>query len=384
MSTPDQPDATPLTRRRLREIRATGANPVITPAEQAAAAEAAAAEQEAAEAAAAQAEAEAAEGVDVDAAPAAEAEEHSEPEAEAPEVEADAPESPAPFARPAEPAVIAAPPVPDAAVDLGVAPLTRRQARAQERIRTASVPVIQPDAIPGPSETVVPAVAEPVAVDPVAAEPVAADPVAAEIDAEIEAAETDVDSEEPAGADLAEILPDATEDESDQEPLVVNPELGSELLSGQTPPVTLPASFDSLIARGSSSTGSIATPNALILSQSPTAAPLGPLTATGEVLITGSFDLPAGFGSAGSAHGTTDGKEIDATLIDGELPPASSPTPIAASAAISTARHSGEEIIRPPAPEKGNKLMLALVITAGVLALAVVGVLIFAVTTGVF
>ena len=37
---------------------------------------------------------------------------------------------------------------PDASADLGVAGLTRRQARAQEKIRTASVPVISPDLEP--------------------------------------------------------------------------------------------------------------------------------------------------------------------------------------------------------------------------------------------
>ncbi len=41
--------------------------------------------------------------------------------------------------------LLPAPPAPDRSVDLGVAPLTRRQARQQERIRTASVPVITPE-----------------------------------------------------------------------------------------------------------------------------------------------------------------------------------------------------------------------------------------------
>ena len=50
--------------------------------------------------------------------------------------------------RPSEPAVVSAVPIADANVDLGVAPLTRRQARQQERIRTASVPVITPDRWP--------------------------------------------------------------------------------------------------------------------------------------------------------------------------------------------------------------------------------------------
>src|SRR5690606_33562173 len=102
----------------------------------------------------------------------------------------------------------------------------------------------------------------------------------------------------------------------------------------------------------------------------------------GEVLITGSYELPKGIGSQGHAHGTTDGKEVDAVLIDGELPPSSSPTPIAASSAASTVKPAGE-VIRPPAPEKGNKLMITLAITAGGLALALAVALIVAFTTNV-
>jgi hypothetical protein len=165
---------------------------------------------------------------------------------------------------------------------------------------------------------------------------------------------------------------------------VVNPALGSDLLEGVTPDVTLPASFDQLITRGPGGTGAVSTPNALILSQTPTGVPLvGPMTGTGEIMITGSFDLPAGLGSVGHAPGTTDGHDADAVLLDGELPPASSPTPIAASAAISTVKQPGE-IIRPPAPEKGSKLLVVLVITTGILALGVVVALGLAITTGVF
>ena len=73
----------------------------------------------------------------------------------------------------------------------------------------------------------------------------------------------------------------------------------------------------------------------------------------------------------------------DATLVDGELPSHSSPTPIAASSAVSTVKAPGD-VIKPPVPEKGGKLMMSLAITAGVLALALVGVLILAFVTGVF
>lgn len=372
MSTPDQPDTTPLTRRRLREIRATGATPVIPPASAT---------------------------PEKDVATEKPASEEVAPEVAAPEPPAPAP---APLPRAAEPARV--PPAPEAPLDLGVVPLTRRQARAHERIRTASVPVIQPDAVPAASAAAVPPATEtPHAPD---SDAVREADAAQEVDAVREPDEAfavlelpghDAAIEGPASEDVAvgsersadaegrdqKVVEDLGEPE-EAAPAVVNPRLGSELLAGETPSVSIPPSFDQLIARSPSSTGAVVTPNALILSQTPTATPLGPLTATGEVLITGSFDLPAGLGSVGHAHGTADGKDVDATLIDGELPPSSSPTPIAASAAISTARHAGEEIIRPPAPEKGNRLMLALVITAGVLALALVGVLVLAVTTGVF
>ena len=160
----------------------------------------------------------------------------------------------------------------------------------------------------------------------------------------------------------------------------VNPGFGQRVLS--SPPQAPSRSFDALI---DDSTGSHhAAPNALIFQQAPGALSLsGPIASTGEILVTGSYDLPAGLGSRGHADGAADGKDVDLVLVDGELAPASSPTPIAASAAIGTIKPAGE-VIRPPEPEKGNRLMLALTITAGALAVALVGALIVAITTGAF
>jgi hypothetical protein len=109
----------------------------------------------------------------------------------------------------------------------------------------------------------------------------------------------------------------------------------------------------------------------------------GPIASTGELLITGTYALADGIGSQGHAHGKADGRDADAVLLDGELAPASSPTPIAASSAVSTSKSAGE-VIRPPVPDKGNKLMLTLAIVAGGLALALAATLIIAATTGVF
>src|SRR5690606_37507970 len=137
---------------------------------------------------------------------------------------------------------------PDAQVDLGVAPLTRRQAREQERIRTASVPVISPmtetapPAAPTPSMWAPPS---PAGAAQQSASPASSPTVVAERVEEQEDAES---GKPDPGAHP-----------------VGRPEFGADLLESPQPAAPLSPSFDELIARGSSTTGSVATPNALIL-----------------------------------------------------------------------------------------------------------------------
>ena len=410
MSTPEKPESPQLTRRQLRELRNTASNTIITPEEAEAAAAAAAT-----------------------AAPVA-----------------------APLPRAAEPVVVAEEPPAAEDVDLESRALTRRAARQQERLRTASVPVsdgetdetageasvdeaaavedeqatvdasaeatgddaaavedevaVEDDETPADEPADDEVVAEVVELEVVDVEPVAADVEADESTddaaADVDAPVPDVDSDD--ATEAAEALADAQTESPDVETLlagdtaeaeaeteeaedgdeerraVVAPTFGSGLLAGDGVEIELPASFDQLLTRGSAATGSLAASNALILSQTPdTGSFSAPVAATGEVLITGTFNLPESFGSTGTSHGSSDDKEIDAVLVDGELPASSSPTPIAASSAISTIK-SADDIIKPPAPEKGGRLMLALVITAGALALALTGALIVALVTGVF
>lgn len=388
MSTSENPETPALTRRQLRELRHTGATPIIAPetdAESSAPATDSTAETTASSAPVVDDAAASDATVDDASADVAAAD---VPAAETPAVDDAAPTALFPAAKSSdEPAPAASgaddtaredsaredtarddtpaaarpsafePPFGDHGADFGVPGLTRRQARAQEKIRTAAVPVITPDLEP----------ALPRQNSPFAPLP-QAEPTRPAIF-------------RPSAPDTAE-TPAAVDDAPGAS--VVNPALGSELLDGAKPDVTLPDSFDQLIARNASASGAVSTPNALILSQTPSGVPLvGPVTATGEVMITGTFELPEGLGSVGHAPGTTDGRDADAVLLDGELPPASSPTPIAASAAISTVKQPGE-IIRPPAPEKGSKLLIGLIITTGALALAVAVTLVLAFTTGVF
>ncbi|CAI9386194.1 hypothetical protein [Microbacterium sp. T2.11-28] len=366
MSTPEEPPQ--LTRRQLRELRNTASTPIVTDTPT-----------------------------------------PSEPPA-------------TPLPRAAEPVVLAEPPRAEPRTSAGGAPtLTRREVRQRERLRTASVPVITAEVlaataaeaearaaeeqdriddemivdaelveVPTEPETVEPEAAEPDTAEPEAAEldaaaPDAAAPEPSSPDAATEAEPVDAapseDEPEPADASASQSAPEV---EEEPERRVIAPDFGSELLRGQPAEVEVPASFDQLLTRGSTATGALSMPNALILSQTPDGGGFtSPVTATGEVLITGTFALPDRYGSTGAVPGRSDGTDVDAVLIDGELPAASSPTPIAASAAISTIK-SADEIIKPPAPEKGSRLMVVLAITAGVLAVALAGVLILAITTGVF
>lgn len=384
-----QPPTPQLTRRQLRELRNTASNPII---------------------------------VDPDAADDASA------------IAAEPAPAPAPLPRAAEPVEVPPAPLPQASVDLGSPALTRRQARLQEKIRTASIPVVtatgehpavaaEPDAsapdhsdaddtartadpdasdegaqsgvdldareAEGEAETPDGTDAETTAASPditdAASESESADSEAADAEqtvSEETIAEDHIGAEDDSADD--ENADDENADEGEPERHVVSNDLGADLLAGESAATDVPASFDQLLSRSAAATGAFTTPNALILAENPDGGPLvAPVTATGEVLITGTFTLPENFGSTGVVPGVADGNEVDAVLVDGELPASSSPTPIAASAAISTIK-SAEDVIRPPAPEKGSRWTVALAITAGALALALAGVLLVSLFTGVF
>ncbi|MEV7797628.1 hypothetical protein AB0O14_00920 [Microbacterium foliorum] len=378
MSTSDQQGHGPLTRKQLREIRLTGSTPVIS-AEEAAAAAA------------------------VPSPPAP-----PKPEVPEPTKVAPAPQAASAAAETGE-------------TSQGTTRLTRRQVRERERSATGSVPVDESDASDGPVAEETAEEAPPVAPEPEAKSETPAslasadddddDPAEAGLPAPVSASTPvdtsgDVDAIVPEGTDtdaavaelgidaeptdahddvLADVAESDDVDIAEGERPTVNSAFGQELLSDDAENrKPFSPSFDELLTVGDSTGSQHLAPNTLIFNPSPGDGSLsGPVASTGEILVTGSYELPKGLGSQGHAHGTTDGKDVDAVLIDGELPPASSPTPIAASAAVSTIKPAGE-VIRPPAPEKGNKLMLILAIVAGGLALALGVSLIVAFNSNVF
>ncbi|AGW41558.1 hypothetical protein O159_15060 [Leifsonia xyli subsp. cynodontis DSM 46306] len=125
------------------------------------------------------------------------------------------------------------------------------------------------------------------------------------------------------------------------------------------------------------------TTNALILPSLPKSDATLPLTSTGEILVTGSIDLPRALGATGAMPDRIDSSDID-RLLDGEENEfnTSDSAPILASRAISS--HTSTRSVIPPPKKRGNALPVVLMITAGVLAVGVIGLLVTAYALNMF
>ncbi|MFF2051647.1 hypothetical protein ACFVU2_08600 [Leifsonia sp. NPDC058194] len=138
-----------------------------------------------------------------------------------------------------------------------------------------------------------------------------------------------------------------------------------------------------IISRNVGQSTAATTTNALILPSIPRPDATAPLTSTGEILVTGSIDLPRGVGSTGLNPEHLDSSDID-NLLDGEENEfnTSEVAPVRASRAIST--HTSTRGVITPPKKRGNALPTVLIITAGVLAVGVIGLLVAAYWLKVF
>lgn len=144
-------------------------------------------------------------------------------------------------------------------------------------------------------------------------------------------------------------------------------------------------SFDDLIsARPVGATNAYAT-SALVLPAVPSSMDIGSaLDETGEVIITGSINLPPSMGANGAPAEGIESSELDALLdfheyenIDGDV------APVSASRAVSTTGGSSGTMVTPPKRGRAN-VPVILAITAGVLAIGVVGLLLAAFVFRIF
>ncbi|RPE76515.1 MULTISPECIES: hypothetical protein [unclassified Frondihabitans] len=131
----------------------------------------------------------------------------------------------------------------------------------------------------------------------------------------------------------------------------------------------------------SSSTGQH---NALILGDDRLPDVTGALNATGEVIITGSIDLPRSLATTGSHHiQRIDGADIDRMLEEGDREPeGNDATPVRASRAVS-ANTSTRQVVLAGGKPKTNRLPIVATICGAAVVVVIVGGVVVGFVTGV-
>ncbi len=119
--------------------------------------------------------------------------------------------------------------------------------------------------------------------------------------------------------------------------------------------------------------------NSIVLPDSALADPTGALNATGEVILTGSIDLPASLSSTGS-HRPIDGAEVDRLLEQHDEQPETDASPVRASRAISS-HTSTRQVVLAAAKPKESKTPMVLAISVGAVGISAAAVIIVALLT---
>ncbi|TFD73431.1 hypothetical protein [Cryobacterium gelidum] len=143
-------------------------------------------------------------------------------------------------------------------------------------------------------------------------------------------------------------------------------------------------SLDELINRGIGAGGIPTTTNALILPAIPHQGnSVSPISNTGEIMITGSFDLPRSLGSTGAHPNLFDSSEMDHMMdqLDADQLGGDS-APVSASRAVST-HASTRDMLTPPKKQHAS-LPIVLVITTAALAVGVLALFVTGYLLGIF
>jgi len=140
--------------------------------------------------------------------------------------------------------------------------------------------------------------------------------------------------------------------------------------------------YDNALSRTVGTGTSAITTSALVLPSVPQANDLTrPLTATGEILVTGSIDLPRSLGSTGAHPHRVDNSDFEDDPLDSQVSSADS-APVRAIRAVST-HTSTRGVIESKKPQS-NRLLTIGITAASVLVIGVVGLLVWALATGQF
>jgi hypothetical protein len=138
--------------------------------------------------------------------------------------------------------------------------------------------------------------------------------------------------------------------------------------------------YENTLSRTVGSNTSAITTSALVLPSVPQPdSMLGSLTATGEILVTGSINLPRSLGSTGAHPDRVDTSDYEEDPFDSQVAAPDS-APVRAIRAISS-NTSTRGVIETKKPQ-GNRLLTGVIITASVLCVGLLGLLIYAFATG--
>ncbi|SEN65407.1 hypothetical protein E3O25_02190 [Cryobacterium sp. TMT1-3] len=216
-----------------------------------------------------------------------------------------------------------------------------------EPTQSTAAPLVEPEQM----------YAEPIAAEPIEPEPIVPEPVVPE--------------------------PIRPHEERSSATSAWTPPIGHWSVDADTPRVDLSQpdqSLDELINRGIGAGGIPTTTNALILPSIPhQPSSASPISNTGEIMITGSFDLPRSLGSTGAHPNLFDSSEMDHMMdqLDADQLGGDS-APVSASRAVST-HASTRGMLTPPKKQRASLPMISVIATAvlavGVLALFVIGYL---------
>jgi hypothetical protein len=137
--------------------------------------------------------------------------------------------------------------------------------------------------------------------------------------------------------------------------------------------------YENTLSRTVGSNTSAITTSALVLPSVPQPDRiLNNLTSTGEILVTGTIDLPSSLGSTGAHPSRIDNSDYEDDPLDSQVAAPDS-APIRAIRAVST-NTSTRGVIETRKP-KGTRVLTAVIIVASVLCVGLVGLLVFAFAT---
>ncbi|MCW4459681.1 hypothetical protein [Microbacterium sp. MPKO10] len=139
--------------------------------------------------------------------------------------------------------------------------------------------------------------------------------------------------------------------------------------------------FDTLVAPEARGSDVFTTSSVLILPGAPSKPTQSPVPGSDGPLVTGSVDLPRS--KARDRQSGAERSDVDTGRDNGADTTATAGTPVSATKAVSTHAVT-RDVITPPTKASSSKLLMILAITAGVLCVAVIGVVIVGLMTGSF